>query len=54
MPDIKRRKKSCEITVESEPRDVNRTGYEEEPAKYMADPVKGFLKSIKRLFKKEV
>jgi len=36
----------------SKPRSVNDTGYNEEPAKYMANPKAGFWKAIKRLFKK--
>ena len=33
----------------SEPIDINNTGYSEEPAKYMANPKKGFWNTIKRI-----
>ena len=39
-----------EIVVTSDPVDVNKTGYNEDPAKYMAAPKKGFWKSIKNAF----
>ena len=39
-----------EIKVTSDPVDINNTGYDEEPAKYMANPKKGFWKSIKETF----
>ena len=38
------------MEVISGPADVNETGYNEEPAKYMAAPAKGFWKSIRRAF----
>ena len=41
---------NVEIKVESGPVDINKTGYDEEPAKYMANKPKGFWKSIKEAF----
>ena len=39
-----------EIVVTSDPVDVNKTGYNEEPAKYMANKKKGFWKTLKSAF----
>lgn len=44
--------KKCEVVVESTPRSVNDTGYNEEPAKYMANPEKGFNNALARALDK--
>ena len=46
-------KRGCEVTEESGKRDINKTGYDEAPAKYMANPEKGFWETIRLLFKKK-
>ena len=43
-------KPNVEIKVTSEPHDINKTGYDEEPAKYMANPRKGFWNTICKIF----
>lgn len=48
--DTPKPKRGCEEIIESSPISVNETGYDEEPAKYMANPVKGFFKAIKNIF----
>ena len=51
MGEAKRKKNpDVEMVVNSGPVDLNKTGYDEEPAKYMAAPAKGFWKSIKKAF----
>jgi hypothetical protein len=45
-------KRGCDRVEVSTPRSVNDTGYNEEPAKYMANPKAGFWKTIKKLFNK--
>ncbi len=45
-----KKKPGCNTTGESGPVEVNKTGYNEEPAKYMANPKKGFWETIKKLF----
>lgn len=45
---MKKRNRACEVVEESKPVDVNKTGYNEEPAKYMANPKKGFWDTIKK------
>ena len=51
MGEARRRKKlGCEVEYKSEEKDINKTGYDEEPAKYMAAPAKGFWRSIKKVF----
>lgn len=44
---------SCNTEYMAPPKDVNNTGYNEAPAKYMANPEKGFWASIKKLFNKK-
>lgn len=43
---------SVNTTIESSLVDVNKTGYNEEPAKYMAAPKKQFNDALKRALEK--
>lgn len=49
----KKPKKGCEITEVSKPRSVNDTGYNDEAAKYMANPEKGFNDALRRALDKK-
>lgn len=51
--DMPKQKPGCDMKIESEPKDVNQTGYNEEPAKYAANPRKGFWSTICRIFNQE-
>ena len=51
--DTPKPKKACEIVVESKPHDINDTGYNEEPAKYMANTKKGFNDALAKALNKK-
>lgn len=48
--DTPKPKRRCNTVEESKPRSVNETGYDERPAKYMANPLKGFWQAVREFF----
>ena len=47
------KKRKTDIVIESEKKNINKTGYNEEPAKYMANPRRGFWSSLCKLLNKK-
>lgn len=48
--DTPKPKRGCNAVEESTPHSVNDTKYDEAPAKYMSNPMKGFWQAIKDFF----
>lgn len=51
--DTPKPKRGCNTVEDSKPRSVNDTGYNEEPAKYMANPKKGFNDALRKALDKK-
>ena len=48
--DQKKPKRGCEVEFQSEEKDINDTGYNEGPAKYIAAKAKCFWEEIRKVF----